>query len=228
LGRTGIAVLRMDDRGFGGSGGDAATATSRDLAEDIEAGLAWLRDRPDIDAGRLGLLGHSEGGLIGPMIAAEDTALRVLVILAGPSRTGREIIAFQQRYAIEHSPLIRPEARDSALAEARATLDSMAARQPWIRFFLDHDPHPPARRVRAATLILHGATDMQVTVDQAEELAAAIREGGNPDVTVHVFPETNHLFQHDPSGNPAGYAALPGEIRPEVIAVLTAWLAEKL
>jgi dienelactone hydrolase len=224
LGRMGIAVLRLDDRGFGESGGNAATATSRDLAEDIKAGLAWLRSRPDIDPRRLGLIGHSEGGLIGPLIAAEDSSLRALVIMAGPARPGREIIRYQQQYAIEHSSAIRPEARDSALRAAQAALDSAAA-QPWLRYFLDYDPLPTARRVRTPTLILHGATDRQVTVEQAELLADAIRAGGNSDVTVEVFPETNHLFQHDPSGNPTGYSRLPGRIRPEVIARLTGWLA---
>ena len=63
LGRRGIAVLRMDDRGYGESTGKHKGATSADFADDIRAGLAYLRTRPEIDAKRLGLLGHSEGGL---------------------------------------------------------------------------------------------------------------------------------------------------------------------
>jgi dienelactone hydrolase len=115
LGRAGIAVLRMDDRGFGGSGGDAATSTSRDFAEDIKAGLAWLRSRPEIDGKRLGLVGHSEGGLIAPIVASEDPALKAIVLMAGPGQTGREILEFQNRYGIEHNPAIKPESRDSAV-----------------------------------------------------------------------------------------------------------------
>lgn len=228
LSRAGIAVLRMDDRGFGGSGGDATTAATPDLADDIRAGLAWLRTRPDIDPRRLGLIGHSEGGLIAPMIASKDTGLRAIVIMAGPSQNGLRIIEMQQRYTIEHSPAIRPQARDSAFKAARRQLDSATAASPWLRFFLDYDPLEVAGLVRTPTLILHGATDQQVPAGQAEELAEAIRRGGNTGVTVHVFPETNHLFLRDPSGNPAGYSSLSGGIRPEVIGVLAGWLAEIL
>lgn len=229
LSRMGIAVLRMDDRGVGGSGGNARTATSEDFARDIEAGVTYLRGRKEIDGRRVGLLGHSEGGLIAPMVAAKDPSLRAIVLMAGPAQTGRTIIDFQNRYAIEHSPSIAAGARDSAMAAARQQVDSMAAVNPWVRFFLDYDPLVTARKVRVPTLILQGATDQQVTAAQAEALGEAIRSGGNRNVTVRVFPETNHLFILDPSGNPSGYSALgTGQIRPEVIAALTEWLARTL
>jgi dienelactone hydrolase len=229
LSRMGIAVLRMDDRGVGGSGGNARTATSEDFARDIEAGVTYLRGRKEIDGRRVGLLGHSEGGLIAPMVAAKDPSLRAIVLMAGPAQTGRTIIDFQNRYAIEHSPSIATEARDSAMAAARQQVDSMAGVNPWVKFFLDYDPLVTARKVRVPTLILQGATDQQVTAAQAEALGEAIRSGGNRNVTVRVFPETNHLFILDPTGNPSGYSALgTGQIRPEVIAVLTEWLARTL
>ena len=228
LARAGIAVLRMDDRGFGGSGGNIMTATSADFADDIRAGLAWLRARSDIDGRRLGLVGHSEGGLVGPMIAASDSTLAAIVVMAGPSQTGRQILTFQNRYAIEHNPAIRAEARDSALTVALRGIDSVAQSSPWIKFFLDYDPLATAARVKVPTLILQGATDQQVTQEQAEALGNAIRTGGNRDVTVQVFDDANHLFVNDPSGNPQGYAALSGQIRGDVIASLVTWLKARL
>jgi len=83
LGRNGIAVLRMDDRGTGASGGTHKGATSADFAEDIRAGLAYLRTRPEIRADRLGVLGHSEGAIIAPMVAEKEPTLRAMVLLAG-------------------------------------------------------------------------------------------------------------------------------------------------
>lgn len=228
LARAGIAVLRMDDRGFGGSGGNIMIATSADFADDIRAGLAWLRARSDIDGRKLGLVGHSEGGLVGPMVAASDSSLAAIVIMAGPSQTGRQILTFQNRYAIEHNPAIRPEARDSALQAALRGIDSVAQSSPWIKFFLDYDPLSTAARVRVPTLILQGATDQQVTQEQAEALGNAIRTGGNRDVTVQVFDDANHLFVNDPSGNPQGYTTLSGEIRGDVIATLVTWLKARL
>ena len=83
LGRRGIAVLRMDDRGTGSSGGTFKGSTSADFAEDVRAGLAYLRTRPEIRADRLGVLGHSEGALIAPMVAEKEPTLRAIVLLAG-------------------------------------------------------------------------------------------------------------------------------------------------
>jgi fermentation-respiration switch protein FrsA (DUF1100 family) len=152
-----------------------------------------------------------------------------LVILAGPSSTGRRILEYQNRYAIERTPTIRPEARDSAFAAAMRMLDSTATTSEWVRLFLTHDPTTVASKVRAPTLILHGATDRQVTMEQADELAAAIRRGGNRDVTVRVFADANHLFLQDPDGNPAGYAALPStRVRGDVLEVLVEWLVRQL
>lgn len=96
LTRRGIAVLRVDDRGVGGSTGDPETATSQDLANDVKAGIAFLKTRSDIDPERIGLIGHSEGGMIAPMVAVdlpEDVAF--IVLLAGPGVPGDEIMVAQ-------------------------------------------------------------------------------------------------------------------------------------
>ena len=86
-----------------------------------------------------------------------------------------------------------------------------------------------ARGVRVPVLIMQGATDLQVTADQARELEAAFRGGGNRDVTVRVFPNTNHLFLEDPRGVYSGYATLPSRtIKPEILGVLADWLVAKL
>ncbi|MAC90604.1 alpha/beta fold hydrolase [Maricaulis sp.] len=95
LTRNGIAVLRYDDRGFAESTGDFASSTSMDFASDTEAALAWLRARPEIDASAIGLIGHSEGGLIAPVVAADNDAVAFLVLLAGPGTTGEQIILDQ-------------------------------------------------------------------------------------------------------------------------------------
>jgi uncharacterized protein len=228
LARRGIAVLRMDDRGIGASGGNHAAATSADFARDIRAGLAWLRTRPEIDPGRLALVGHSEGGIIAPLVALEEPDLRGLVLLAGTSRPGRQILEFQLPNLIRGDTSLSGAQKDSALARVPAMIDSMAT-SPWTRFFLDHDPSATARRVRTPVLILNGATDQQVTPDQAAELAAAFRASGGRDVTVHVFPGLNHLFVPDLDGFPGRYTEL-GDFRvsPDVLRMVGDWLAGRL
>lgn len=98
LTRKGVAVLRVDDRGAGGSEkGDAAAATIPGFATDVAAGVAFLRARADIDAARIGLLGHSEGGEIAPLVAAEDPRIAFLVLMAAPGVDGATLLVAQNR-----------------------------------------------------------------------------------------------------------------------------------
>lgn len=97
LTRRGLAVLRVDDRGVGGSTGDVASATSDDFAGDVSAGLAFLKARSDIDPQRIGLIGHSEGGLIAPLVAARSNDVAFIVLLAGTGLPGDEIVLMQAR-----------------------------------------------------------------------------------------------------------------------------------
>jgi pimeloyl-ACP methyl ester carboxylesterase len=95
LTRRGIAVLRFDDRGVGESTGDFATATSEDFATDVLAGVSYLLTRDDIDNGKIGLIGHSEGGLVAPLVAVQSDDVAFVILMAGPAVTGEEIILEQ-------------------------------------------------------------------------------------------------------------------------------------
>lgn len=95
LARLGIAVLRYDDRGIGGSTNSETEATTADLAGDVIAAVTFLMDRPDIDPNRIGLIGHSEGGIIAPMVATEIDDIALIVLLAGPGVPGSKILLDQ-------------------------------------------------------------------------------------------------------------------------------------
>ncbi len=148
LNRAGIAVLRYDKRGIGASTGNIALATSEDFASDARAALAYLRTRSDVDASRLGVLGHSEGGVIAPIVAADDAGVRFLVLLAGSSVNGQRILLSQKALIMRasgqsesqiekavsfnrktfdvvlHAPTV-----DDAKQQLKAHFDSMVARQ---------------------------------------------------------------------------------------------------
>src|SRR5580700_5616278 len=96
LTRRGLAVLRVDDRGVGKSTGNFAAATTVDFAGDARAGVDFLKARKDIDAKQIGLIGHSEGGIIAPMLASQSSDIAFIVMLAGPGVTGEEIVVAQQ------------------------------------------------------------------------------------------------------------------------------------
>lgn len=97
LTRRGIAVLRADKRGVGKSGGNFDTATTADFADDAEAGVRFLMSRAEVDGKRIGLIGHSEGGVIAPMVAARDKNVAFIVMLAGTGVNGAEIVSEQEK-----------------------------------------------------------------------------------------------------------------------------------
>jgi dipeptidyl aminopeptidase/acylaminoacyl peptidase len=211
-----------------GSDRGPPNATTADFADDIRAGVAFLRGRAEIDPRRIGLVGHSEGGSIGPMVAASNSAIAAVVIMAGSVSPGRELLLFQQRFMVDSMAHLLGQRREAALAQYARNTDSVAAVDPWLKFFLDYDGAPTAARVHAPVLIVHGAKDYQVPVAEAEKTAAAIRAGGNRDVTVKVFSATNHLFTDD-AGVGFSYEKLPSyNVRPEVLGAIADWLAVRL
>ncbi len=147
LTRRGIAVLRVDDRGVGGSTGKTSEATSADFADDVLAGIAFLKGRKEIDPSRIGLLGHSEGGIIAPLVASRSRDVAFIVLLAGTGLPSEEVLYLQaaailkiagadaeslaRQKAIQQRifALLRAE-KDNAVAEKkiRAALDEHLSR----------------------------------------------------------------------------------------------------
>lgn len=97
LTKNGIAVLRFDDRGTALSKGDFKTATSFDFATDVEAGIEYLKTRKEINKKQIGLIGHSEGALIAPIVASRSKDISFIVLLAGPGIQGDKLLLLQQK-----------------------------------------------------------------------------------------------------------------------------------
>lgn len=227
LGRRGIAVLRMDDRGINGSGGDLVKATSADFADDIRAGVAYLRMRPEIDGSRIALVGHSEGGMIGPMVAASDPKVKAVVLMAGPAYTGRKILDFQLKNLVENNTDIPADKKDSILTAAKVPYGKDA--NAWTQYFLTYDPIATLKKVKQPVLIMQGGTDQQITPEQAPIIESTLKGAGNTDVTLKLFSERNHLFLKDPIGFPGDYTKLKnGKIDAEVMGALAEWVVARL
>ena len=96
LTKNGIGVLRFDDRGTAKSTGDFSSATSFDFSKDLEAAVNYLLTRKEVNKDQIGLIGHSEGGLIAPMVAARNKSISYLVLLAAPGQNGEELLLTQQ------------------------------------------------------------------------------------------------------------------------------------
>jgi pimeloyl-ACP methyl ester carboxylesterase len=119
LTRAGVAVLRYDDRGVGASTGSFSEATIDDFAADAEAAIHYLLGRAEIDPDQIGLLGHSEGGLVAAMLGARNDDLAFIINLAGPGVNGRDVLLLQSRRLMEAEGATEEQAADNvAFAEA--------------------------------------------------------------------------------------------------------------
>jgi pimeloyl-ACP methyl ester carboxylesterase len=256
LTRRGIAVLRVDDRGMGGSTGDVTQATTADFAGDVEAGMAYLKSRADIDPHRIGLMGHSEGGVIAPIVASHDPSVAFIVLLAGIGETGEDVLLAQKRLietasgipaAVVAQSVANMRRLDDAVKDApdQATADARLAASwravaggapmpdgldamtsPWVRWFLRYDPRPTLAKVRCPVLAIGGSKDLQVP---ASENLAGIKAAlaGNPDVTVTELPHLNHLMQTATTGQVSEYVKIEETVSPAALKTVGDWILSR-
>lgn len=242
LASRGIAVLRVDDRGVGASTGmeTLEAATTLDFADDVRAQIAYLRTRREIDSARISLIGHSEGGVIAPIVASTDARIAAIVLMAGTAKRGDEVLLYQLNRPFDNNPILPDAEKIARRAENEKMLRTVIEggdttrlpqllRHTWTKSFLTYDPLPAIRKVRQPILILQGALDRQVTADQATMLEQAAQASGNKDVTLRVFPTLNHLFLPAKTGEPSEYSALETKVlSDDLLNVLSEWLQTKL
>jgi pimeloyl-ACP methyl ester carboxylesterase len=252
LSRRGVAVLRYDDRGVGKSTGAFSKATTQDFADDAEGALNYLKTRLEIVAGKVGIAGHSEGAIVAPIVAARRADVRFLVLLAGTAVSGADVI-LEQGQAIakaagvpadalkaarakqmEYSTIFR-ESKDDAELETRlaAYLGDAGKSQlavslsPWFRYFMLYDPAPTLEKVKCPVIALNGEKDLQVLPDQnLPPLEAALKKGGNRDVTAVRLAGLNHLFQTAKTGHPREYGQIEETMSPTMLEPLAKWIRQ--
>lgn len=245
LARAGIATLRYDDRGFNGYDGNLNDCTIEDFKADALAGLELLRSR----FSHVGVIGHSEGGTIAMMLAAEKQ-VDFAISLAGMIVSGAETLVEQNRIALtdaglpeetvnEYCRLISeafdacndgkpmPSADNSDLPEAlkRNYQAVMAQLQtPYLSRFIAVDVRPLLPQITCPVLALNGTKDIQVNYETNLE---ALRNGlnGNTADVIQEVEGVNHIFQHCTTGAVAEYKEIEETISPEVLSDITTWIS---
>ena len=246
LARAGIATLRYDDRGFGESTGDLVHCTTEDMKNDALAGIGLLRERFD----RVGVIGHSEGGTIALMLAAENKA-DFIVSLAGMVVSGKETLLWQNRVSLAAAG-IPAETIDSYCKALETVFDASTAgmplpsasqfdlpaalsqnlsavmRQlsmPYLKHFVTLDVRPLLGVISCPVLALNGTKDMQV---EAESNLGALRSGlpDNPCNKLETVEGVNHMFQHCQTGMTNEYRDIEETFAPEVLEKLVDWLSK--
>jgi len=186
----GIAVLLPDKRGSEKSGGDWRTSGFQDLATDTLAALAFLRQRPDIDAARVGVIGMSQGGWIAPIVANQFDELAFIVSIVGSSVTPREQLLYEENYNIRQAGFL--PGISNLLAYAGSANVRYFAQPDLYELIVDYDPIPYWRNVSTESLVLLGADDTNVP---SAESARRLRHLGNPNIHVTVYRGSGHALE---------------------------------
>ena len=245
LARAGIATLRYDDRGFGESTGDVVNCTTEDLKNDAFAGVQLLRSRFD----KVGVIGHSEGGTIALMLAAEKK-VDFIVSLAGMAVSGKETLLWQNRLALAAANIpsetidvyckaldevfdasisgtAMPSTTQYNLPTSLAQNLAVVTKQlqtPYMKHFLALDSRPLLGNITCPVLALNGTKDTQV---EPESNLGALRSGlqKNAKNKLEAIEGVNHLFQHCKTGMATEYGNIEETIAPEVLEKMVYWLS---
>ena len=244
---SGFATLRFDDRGTGKSTGSAAGMTTLDLANDTEGIIAKAKE---LGYERIILLGHSEGGVIAPVIASRRDDISALILLAPPAVSGREILLDQNRTAL--SAAGAPEAMiEQVLTILSAVYDFVIAgdsenaviymsqiagpaaadtvrvlSDPWYRAFIELDPAAYLSLIKCPVLAIIGTKDTQVRPAlNREPLENALNESGQE--YEYLEPEgINHLMQSASTGLSSEYGLIEETVNPVILDAVTQFLKE--
>lgn len=247
LARQGIASLRYDDRGWGDKSVNFADFTTDDFRRDAAATLPLLRKRFN----KVGILGHSEGGTIAMMLAAEGK-VDFIVSLAGMAISGKETLVMQNRQAMSSIGLPK-EMVDTYCNSISKALDEIAsgkkaseiniddtpealkpitikalqqADTPYIRHFLTIDVSKQLSKIKCPVLALNGTKDTQV--DCAANTTLLEKGLINSKHTIKKIEGVNHLFQHCTTGNVVEYQQIEETIASEVLEIIYSWINHEL
>ena len=251
--RQGFAVLRYDKRGVKESGGNYDEATTIDFAKDLKSGIEYLKNRSDINASEIGIIGHSEGTLIAPMVASEVKDLAFIILMGAMGVNGGEIRIQQTEKIMQlngtqdslikieidqirsyHSIILSKNdsitksqmisAKHSNLSEGLINY----LMKPWYKCFIEEEPTEYLRKVTCPVLALSGEKDVQCPADgNLPQIEAALRDGGNSNFTVKTIPSVNHLFQTAKSGLPVEYENIAEIIAPSVLDLMNNWILNR-
>ncbi len=248
--KMGFAALRYDKRGIGKSEGDYKTAGFKDFISDAHAAIRFLRTRTEVDPSKIVVLGHSEGGIIGPVLCVEDPTITALVICAGTSQKLDDIMLQQAKSAKEMLSRLTQEQKEK-LGVMHTTPDPVEIVEEliekvkrgdeyveieghkvyakWFREHFAHDPLETIKKVKCPILIVQGEKDFQVPFSNALALRDALENSGNNNIKLLLFPNIDHLLKFEPgqSSQLSYINKMNRKIEPLILKSISSW-AESL
>ena len=244
---AGYFVVRYDKRGVGQSGGRSETVTIADYAEDARQVLLWVEKRKEVKKDRIALVGHSEGALVAMLTAGrERNKVSGLVLVAGPSTSGNDIVLEQQKLLLSRLPIDDAQRKEKVALQEKINAAVIkgtgwndvpdaarrAADNPWFYSFLTFDPAKAMADTRQPVLIVQGELDTQVQPYHADKLAefARARKGAKALVDVVKVPGINHLLVPAKTGDVSEYGTLgpDSKVSAQVTGAIAAFLAKAM
>ncbi|MFW9943214.1 MAG: alpha/beta hydrolase family protein [Candidatus Thorarchaeota archaeon] len=243
--KEGFAVLRYDKRGIGKSEGDYKTAGFKDFISDAHAAIRFLRSRTEVDPLKIIVLGHSEGGIIGPVLCVEDPTIAALVICAGTSQKLDDIMRQQAKSTKEMLSRLTQEQKEKL--GVKGTPDPVEIVEEMIekvkhgdeyveieghkvfaRWFREHfaqNPLETIKKVKCPILIVQGEKDFQVPFSNALALRDALESSGNRKVRLLLFPNIDHLLKFEPgeSSQLSYISKMNREVEPLILKSISSW-----
>jgi pimeloyl-ACP methyl ester carboxylesterase len=217
LARHGIASLRYDDRAFGKSeGGDRIhkDATTLDYKRDAEAGIQHLRSLKKF--GKVGVIGHSEGGNIAFMLGA-DKKVDFVVSMAGVG------VKVDTALTAQANKIMELQGQPTRLSLEQYRQNVQALQSPWMNWFIDYDPTADISAMKCPVMAINGDKDCQViSTLNLPSIRQLLQK--NKYHLVKEYPSLNHLFQHCQTGLPTEYGNIEETISPEVLTDITKWI----
>ena len=208
LARHGVATLRYDDRGFGKStGGDVGHATTLDFMRDAASGVDFLRTSKQF--GKVGILGHSEGGSIAFMLGAKGK-IDFVISMAGVGVKGDTALTAQTNKILELT------GQTMRFSTHQYRMNAIIKRSPWLNFFIDYDPSADISKTLCPVMAINGSRDIQV-ISSLNLAGIKAHLKPNPKNIIKEYPSLNHLFQHCKTGNVLEYRMIEETISPEVL-----------
>ena len=243
--------MRYDDRGFGESTGDFSQATTKDFADDAAAAITYLASRDALKSLPIGLIGHSEGGLIAPL-TAEVNRSDFMVLLAGPGEKLSDVIIRQSEDIAKANganpvalllqkaqqkaqfDLLRSAPAETRRADLLALLKKQSApdaaaeagvaqlTSPWMLWAFDYDPVPALSAYDGPVLALFGKKDLQVAADpNADIMRPALTHSASK---VETLSGLNHLFQPAETGSPGEYTKIETTFDEGAMDTISTWI----
>lgn len=251
--KKGIATMRIDDRGIGGSSKGTKDETTYNYATDIDAAVHFLIKR---GYKNIGLIGHSEGGMIAPIVATINKNVSFMVLMAGPGTPIDELLVKQNYLASKligtdeqsleknaksnqkiytfiknYSGLDLDKDLRLFLTNEGEEINEQAMKQytaPWFRYFIAFNPDTYLSKIKIPVLAINGSLDFQVPAkDNLAAIKNSLTKAKNKNFETYEFEGMNHLFQECKTGAFSEYGEIEQTISPKVLDKMSAWILKR-